>query len=69
MTREMLQGENRHCNMGGLPAQQQNPTGGRRLGYRGAVGGRLWIFAGVIAVIGHQRKFAPTRMPAAKLTH
>jgi hypothetical protein len=60
MTREMLQGEYRPCNMGGahgggsLPPQQ-NPTGGRRLGYRGAVVGRLWIFAGVEPAISHEK--------------
>lgn len=46
MTAEMLQGAFAECNMGGIELrEQQNPTGGRRLGHRGAVSGRLWIFA------------------------
>jgi hypothetical protein len=59
MTRRMLQGGYDDCNMGGLPAQQQNPTGGRRLGFRGAVVGRLWIFAGVAPAFSHEKVIPP----------
>jgi hypothetical protein len=40
---------------GGHPPAQQNPTGGRRLGYRGAVVGRLWIFARVVPAFSHEK--------------